>query len=115
MPSAMEPGSPERSNTREPPSSLRSSSSGKRQSAWGPKARSTSLNERFILSAISGRCTEQPHTATICPGWRRFVCVRAPRFPRKRCSACSRMAQVFMTMMSAAFSSVVNVQPISAR
>ena len=57
----------------------------------------------------------QPHRAMICPGFAFFVWFSAPTFPNTRISACSRTAQVFTTMMSAAYSSDVKPQPISAR
>ena len=44
----------------------------------------------------------QPHRKIFCPGWRRLVWVRAPKLPNTRCSACSRMAQVFRITIIAA-------------
>ena len=46
-------------------------------------------------------------TQMICPGWFRLAWTRAPRLPKTRCSACSRMAQVLRMMTSAACSSAV--------
>ena len=69
----------------------------------------------MIFSAMCFCCTMQPQRQMICPGFAFFVWVSAPTLPSTRFSACSRTAQVLMTMMSAANSSSVKPQPISAR
>ena len=50
---------------------------------------------------------EQPQRQMTWLGLRRLVWVRAPTLPSTRSSACSRMAQVLMTMTSATLVSSV--------
>ena len=69
----------------------------------------------MIFWAMWGSWAMQPHRQMIWLGFSRLVWVRAPTLPSTRCSAWSRMAQVLMTIISAACSSSVKPQPISAR
>ena len=62
-----------------------------------------------MRSVTAGWPIMQPQRKIFWRGWRRLVCVRAPTLPKTRCSACSRMAQVFITTMSAP--SDVSVKP----
>ena len=57
----------------------------------------------------------QPHRAMIWPGLRRLPWTRAPTLPNTRCSACSRMAQVLMTMIRASSSLPVKPKPIFSK
>ena len=60
-----------------------------------------------------GSWAMQPHTQMSWPGLARLVCTSAPTLPSTRISACSRMAQVLMTIRSASASLWVNWYPIS--
>ena len=107
MPSAMEPASSGVSKMRPLRVWMRQRSSGNRHRAWGPKTRSTWRKDCLMRSETCFSWAMQPQTQMIWPGWFRLAWTRAPRLPKTRCSACSRMAQVLRMMTSAAFSSAV--------
>ena len=88
-------------------------SSGSFHTSWGPNTRSTTRKEDFSRAFTVSCWAMQPPTATRSSGFFSFRWIKAPTLPKTRIWACSRTAQVFTTMISAAAVSSVSSQPHS--